>query len=132
MAEATIKNQAAVFRTSARFLARTLMMIGTIGTTLLALNTRAVADPAPLCTATSCTVTFATAGLGQTWTVPNGAASGTITLYGAAGGQGFDVIALGLGQGGGDGATVRGTLSLSAGTTVIVDVGGGRQCRFEQ
>ena len=82
------------------------------------------ADPAPACTASSCTVTFATAGLGQTWTVPNGAAAETITLYGAAGGLGFDAIAGGIGSAGGDGATVGGTLSLSAGTTVIVDVGG--------
>ena len=45
-------------------------------------------------------------------------------MYGAAGGLGFDAIAGGIGSAGGNGATVSGTLSLSAGTTVIVDVGG--------
>jgi hypothetical protein len=39
--------------------------------------------------------------MGQTWTVPSGVASETVTLYGAAGGLGYDVIS-GQGQAGGD------------------------------
>ena len=73
--------------------------------------------PAPVCGGTTCTVTFSTAGTGQTWVVPAGVTSESITLYGAIGGSTNIVL-------GGDGAKVTGTLALSPGTSVTVDVGG--------
>ena len=61
----------------------------------------------------TCTATFSTPGVGQSWVVPTGVTSESFTLYGATGALT-----------GGDGARVTGTLSLAAGTPVTVDVGG--------
>lgn len=76
------------------------------------------ASPAPVCTAGTCTVTFSTPGVGQSWVVPAGVTSASFTLYGAEGGSGLQAGAAG------DGGEVTGMLSLPAATTVTVDVGG--------
>ncbi|HUD17096.1 MAG TPA: hypothetical protein VMQ59_07525, partial [Acidimicrobiales bacterium] len=93
-------------------------VVGVFGVALLATVAPASAiTPAPVCGGTTCSVTFSTAGTGQTWVVPTGVTSESITLYGAIGGSTNAVL-------GGDGAKVSGTLALSPGTSVTVDVGG--------
>ena len=68
-------------------------------------------------------MTFSTAGTGQTWVVPAGVTSESLTLYGAIGGSGEDTVGTATFLGG-DGAKVTGTLSAGPGTTLTVDVGG--------
>jgi hypothetical protein len=132
MTQATTRGCVPIYRLPVRVLVGTFLMSGTLGTALIGSSTVASAAPVPVCTAVACTVTFPTPGMGQNWTVPSGVASESVTLYGAAGGEGFDAIGGGIGAAGGDGATVRGTLSLSAGTTIVVDVGGrGGSADFE-
>lgn len=77
----------------------------------------AATSPASACHGKSCTITFSIPGVGQTWVVPPGVTSASFTLYGAIGGSENTAL-------GGDGAKVTGTLQLSAGTSVTVDVGG--------
>src|ERR1700722_12964237 len=91
-------------------------IVGTSATALLAMGSPASAAPAPVCSGgavNTCTVTFSSTGMGQSWVVPTGVTSESFTLYGAIGALT-----------GGDGARVTGTLSLAAGTSVTVDVGG--------
>ncbi len=80
-------------------------------------NGGAGALPGPVCTATTCTLTFASPEVGDTWTVPSGITAETVTAYGAIGGSSGTNT-------GGDGAQVVATLNLAAGTVVTVDVGG--------
>jgi hypothetical protein len=95
-----------------------LSVAAVCGIALTAMGSPASAiTPAPVCGGTTCTVTFSTAGTGQTWVVPTGVTSESITLYGAIGGSTNIVL-------GGDGAKVTGRLVLSPGTSVTVDVGG--------
>ncbi len=86
--------------------------VGCIALTVMGSPASAV-TPTPVCGGTTCTVTFSTAGTGQTWVVPAGVMSESITLYGAIGGSTNIVL-------GGDGAKVTGTLALSPGTSVTV------------
>jgi|HubBroStandDraft_2_1064218.scaffolds.fasta_scaffold09176_5 hypothetical protein len=102
----------------ARLATAAISVVGVCGIALTAMGSPASAiTPAPVCGATTCSVTFSTAGTGQTWVVPAGVTSESITLYGAIGGSTNIVL-------GGDGAKVSGTLALSPGTSVTVDVGG--------
>jgi hypothetical protein len=79
------------------------------------------AGPAPSCSAGICTVTFATPGAGQSFTVPAGVRSLLVRLWGGAGG----------GQpGGGDGALVTATLQVTPGSMLGVGVGGGASDLF--
>ncbi|MGA2519733.1 MAG: Ig-like domain-containing protein [Acidimicrobiales bacterium] len=78
----------------------------------------AVTGPAPSCSAGTCTVTFHYAAGGQSWTVPTGVGTETLTLYGAKGGT-TDVSVPG-----GLGAKVTGTLQIAAGTSVLLTTGG--------
>jgi hypothetical protein len=90
-------------------------ILGMGATALLAMSSPASAG-GPVCSGgavDTCTVTFSAPGVGQIWVVPTGVTSESFTLYGAIGALT-----------GGDGATVTGTLSLAAGTSVTVDVGG--------
>jgi hypothetical protein len=73
---------------------------------------------APVCSAGTCTGTFTTPGTGQTFVVPAGVSSMSVTLYGGAGGGNFPNLL------GGDGAEVTATLAISPGATLGVDVGG--------
>ena len=59
---------------------------------------KASADPTPSCDATTCTVSFGTAGTTQQWTVPAGVSTITVTM---AGGSGGSSAAGGLGGPGG-------------------------------
>jgi len=102
----------------ARIATAALSVVGVGGIALTVMGSPASAvTPTPVCGGTTCTVTFSTAGTGQTWVVPAGVMSESITLYGAIGGSTNIVL-------GGDGAKVTGTLALSPGTSVTVDVGG--------
>jgi hypothetical protein len=74
------------------------------------------ASPAASCGSVFCIVEFFDPGMGQSWVVPMGVDSETITLFGAIGGS-FD------GTPGGDAAEVVGTLTQPPNTTMIVDVG---------
>jgi hypothetical protein len=91
---------------------------GGLGLAVLATNSPAAASPTPMCTGANCTVTFASAGVDQTWVVPAGVTRANFQLYGGVGAGVASVR-------GGDGAEVTGTLDLDAGTPVTVDVGGG-------
>src|ERR1700722_9326837 len=89
-------------------------IVGMSATALLVMGSPASA--APVCSGgavNTCTVTFSTPGVGQSWAVPTGVTSESFDLFGATGALT-----------GGDGARVTGTLSLAAGTSVTVDVGG--------
>ena len=91
-------------------------IVGMSATALLVMGSPASAAPAPVCSGgavNTCTVTFSTPGVGQSWVVPTGVTSESFDLFGATGALT-----------GGDGARVTGTLSLAAGTSVTVDVGG--------
>ena len=65
------------------------------------------------------TCTFATPGTGQSFTVPAGVSSLSVTLYGGVGGTNFNGD-----QPGGDGAGVTADLSTSPGALLGIDVGG--------
>ena len=85
---------------------------GAVATAGLAL----AAGPAPSCSAGLCTVTFASPGAGQSFTVPAGVGSLSVRLWGGAGGAQ---------PGGGDGALVTATLQVTPGSVLGVGVGGG-------
>lgn len=76
------------------------------------------ATPSASCTATTCTQTFGETGAPATWTVPVGVTSATFALYGAEGGAG------GPDAPGGLGAEISGTLPVTPGQTLQVNVGG--------
>jgi uncharacterized repeat protein (TIGR01451 family) len=93
---------------------------GLAGAGLLAGGPAAMADTGPDCPAatvsgTTATVTCAYTGGSQYWTVPANVTQATVTLYGATGGaeQVF----------GGLGAEVSGTVPVTGGTTLQVNVG---------
>ncbi|MHB1510638.1 MAG: Ig-like domain-containing protein [Acidimicrobiales bacterium] len=76
------------------------------------------ATAAVSCTATTCTQTFAETGSAATWTVPAGVTSASFDLYGAEGAQGSS------GAPGGLGAEISGSLPVTSGETLQVNVGG--------
>ena len=77
------------------------------------------ATAGPSCASGVCSVTFATPGIGQSFTVPAGVPSLSLTLYGAVGGENdtSDVA-------GGDGAKLTADLALNPGDGINIDVGG--------
>ena len=75
--------------------------------------------PAAVVSAATATVTCGYTGDSQYWTVPAGVTQATFTLYGAAGGQATGDES----GGGGSGAKVSGTLPVTAGTVLQVNVG---------
>jgi hypothetical protein len=77
----------------------------------------AAASPAPACANGKCTVTFPETGAPAAWTVPAGVPKAVITLYGGSGGTDNSVA-------GGLGARASGTVTLAAGTSLTVNVGG--------
>jgi hypothetical protein len=97
---------------------------GLAGASLLAGAPAAVADTGPDCSAAvvsgaTATVTCGYTGGSQYWTVPAGITQATFTLYGAVGGQATGDES----GGGGFGAEVSGTLPVTAGTVLQVNVG---------
>jgi hypothetical protein len=107
-----------------RLAASAMLTLGVLGLAAFASSSPAsAASPTPVCSGGTCTVTFSTAGTGQSWVVPAGVTSESFTLYGAIGGSGEDTVGTATFLGG-DGAKVTGTLSAGAGTTLTVDVGG--------
>jgi len=78
------------------------------------------ACPAPVITGTTATVTCGYTGAAQFWTVPVAVSQATFTLYGAQGGTNIYGDASG-----GLGAEVIGTLPVSAGAALQVNVGQG-------
>ncbi len=76
------------------------------------------ADGPPSCSAGTCAVSFITPGTGQSFTVPPGVTSLSVTLYGGVGGGAIGGIT------GGDGAQVTASLTVSPGSTLGVDAGG--------
>ena len=80
------------------------------------------AGSSPLCSDGICTATLASVGVGQSYTVPDGVRSLSVTLYGAVGGTAIfgDVGS----TPGGDGAKVAVTLAVTPGAAVGVDIGG--------
>ena len=81
--------------------------------------TTATAEPSSRASATN-QVTFSSTGSPQSWSVPRGVQSAYVTLIGAAGGS--DSI---QDDSGGAGAQVQGTLTWTAGTTLIAAWVGG-------
>jgi hypothetical protein len=70
---------------------------------------------------TTATITCRYSGQSQFWVVPAGVSQASFTLYGAKGGDGASGAS--DGGAGGLGAVVTGTLSISAGTGLVVNVG---------
>jgi hypothetical protein len=82
------------------------------------------ACPAPVISGATATVTCSYTGAAQYWTVPAGVTQATFTLYGAAGGAGSNSWGyVGGVAGGGTGAEVTGTLRVTPGTVLQVNVG---------
>ncbi|MFN8491594.1 MAG: hypothetical protein U0350_28610 [Caldilineaceae bacterium] len=81
----------------------------------------------PTCTANggtqNCTITFAYTGAAETWTVPAGVTQATFDLYGAQGGAGGGNQSVRPGSGG-LGGEAKATLSVTAGATYQINVGG--------
>jgi Putative Ig domain len=77
------------------------------------------ACPAPVISGTTATVTCGYTGAAQYWTVPVAVSQATFTLYGAEGGTSVYSTAGGLG------AEVTGTLPVTAGSTLQINVGQG-------
>jgi hypothetical protein len=91
------------------------LMVGALGFAAVNLSTPAQAF----------TASFTTGNSATTWTVPSGVTSITITILGAAGGTGgCDGRACG-GNAGGFVGQVSGTLSVSAGSNLTINVGSG-------
>src|SRR6056300_593179 len=67
--------------------------------------------------------TFSYTGSVQTWTVPNGNTTITVTAYGGSGGDGANGTIVN-GATGGNGAAVTATISVTAGDTLYIYVGG--------
>lgn len=74
---------------------------------------------APVCSAGTCTVTFAETGAPQSFTVPAGIETITVTADGAQGGGVFNDSGAG-----GKGGTVSTALDVTPGSALAVDVGG--------
>jgi hypothetical protein len=106
-------------RRSARLAVAGVLAVGGLAGGWLAAAPANAAVQDPSCSGGSCTVTFTTSGTGQSFTVPTGASSLSVTLYGGTGGIGDDPDAHG-----GDGAEVSATLTVTAGQSLGVDVGG--------
>ena len=84
----------------------------------------AVTAPAPVCTGSTCTVTYGP-GVGQAFTVPTSVTSLSLTVWGGAGGSADRTVGtLTAPTAGGKGAEVTAKLAATAGTTLTVDVGG--------
>jgi hypothetical protein len=92
------------------------LAIGLAGVALVDASPASADSPAPVCVGTACTVTFSTPGVGLSWVVPTGVTSASFTLYGAVGGSEGSIP-------GGDGAKITGTLSVTPGAALIIDVG---------
>ena len=74
------------------------------------------ANPAPVCSGATCTITFVFTGDYYQWTVPAGLSAITFDVQGAQGSNG--------GRTPGSGGRVTGTLSVTAGSTYYFYVGG--------
>lgn len=94
---------------------------GLAGGALVSASPALAAAGDPVCSGGTCSVTFATPGTGQSFTVPAGVSSLSVALYGAIGGGFTDQ---GILFPGGDGAEVTAALAVNAGEQVGVDVGG--------
>ena len=79
------------------------------------------ACPAPVVSGATATVTCSFTGAARYWTVPAGVTRATFTLYGAKGGAGGDNYH--AGGDGGKGAEVTGTLTVTPGAVLQVNVG---------
>lgn len=79
----------------------------------------ATIDGVATCSAGTCTASFQETGATHGWTVPAGVTSIGVTLYGANGGTGGEP-----GGAGGLGAEVTGSLAVSGGEALTVNVGG--------
>ncbi len=83
------------------------------------------AEPPPVCAAGECTVTYGLTGTPDTFTVPAGVASITVTVAGGSGGLGHEDLVNGLpARAGGDGGSVVATVPVTPGATLTVVVGG--------
>jgi hypothetical protein len=96
-----------------------LGLVGLTAATAVVFGGMAQASPACPSSAGITTCTFVYTGAEQTWTVPASVTSVTVTAAGAAGGNGFSSSAVG-----GTADTVSGTLSVTPGSILYVEVGG--------
>ena len=98
-------------------------IIGTVclvgGTAAILFSSGAVGASTPVCSADQCTVTFSATGAAQSFTVPSGIETLTVTADGAQGGSTGATL-----QAGGLGGSVTATLSVVPGSTLSVVVGG--------
>lgn len=97
--------------------ATAVIVAGGLATVAGATQQAFAAASAPSCSHVTCTVTFSSAQTGQSFTVPYGVSSLSVTLNGAAGGSDG-------GAAGGAGAAVTATLAVTGGEALTVDVGG--------
>ena len=98
-----------------------LAATGFLAPSIALADAQAATGPVMSCSASTCTVTYATVGTGQAFTVPAGVSSLSVTLYGGRGGDNQSGVL------GGDGARVHAALAVSPGEIVGVDIAGAGQ-----
>ena len=112
--------QRALFRLRSSRRAVALTSAAVLGTTGLLLvgspSATAVAVPGAVCSAGTCTITVAETGAPQTWTVPEGVASITVTVAAGSGGASRSNL-------GGAGGKFTATFPVTVGHTLSIVVG---------
>ena len=104
--------------------ATALAVASLVGVQLSEAGSAGATAPSPVCSGSTCTVTYSP-GVGQTFTVPKAVSLLSLAVWGGAGGSADRTVGtLSSPTPGGKGAEVTATLSVSAGSTLAVDVGG--------
>jgi hypothetical protein len=99
------------------------LFAGTLTAFVVAPPAKAVAiNPTPVCSGSTCTITFLGANDFYLWTVPTGITSITVTVRGASGGLGTQTYTA-TSKDGGYGAQLTGTVSVTAGSALRVIAG---------
>jgi hypothetical protein len=98
-----------------------LAVTGFLALAATAARAQAVANSVQSCSRTTCTVTYASVGTGQSFTVPAGLSALSVTLYGGQGGSNKSGVL------GGDGAQLNAALSVTPGEVLGIDVGSAGQ-----
>lgn len=104
---------------------RAVIALSVIASTSFVSSNQAInavsSNPAPVCSGTTCTITFAFTGDYYAWTVPSGTSSLTVDAKGAKGGKGMNS---GSTATPGNGGRVQATLSVTPGSSLYLYVGG--------
>ncbi|NDA80629.1 MAG: hypothetical protein EBX92_05800, partial [Actinobacteria bacterium] len=99
-----------------------LLSLVAVTTSPTAASAVVATNPTPVCSGATCTVTFPYAGDYYSWQVPTGITSITVDAQGAQGGSGFYTST--AVHRGGFGGRIQGNLSVTAGSTLYLYVGG--------